>query len=130
MSGPAMMPHQQDIVDELVRQGRGTVTINQRAPAPTKPKMWRVLLVNDATTYPLFVTEVLVEAFSIPATRARDIMLAAHRTGQALVKVTTKELAETQEQSAQHMIVAAKPGHHFHSSVSFCELTFLLQPEE
>ena len=130
MSEPNVLPHPQAISEELIRQGSGVVALVRKAPAPTKPKMWRVVLMNDATTYPLFVTEVLSEAFSIPATRARDIMIAAHRTGQALVKVTTKELAETQEQCAQHMIVAAKPGHHFHSSVSSCELTFLLQPEE
>lgn len=96
---------------------------------PEEPAMWAVVLHNDNTTFPDFVTEVLMEAFRIEGNSSKRIMMHAHRTGQAVVTVTTKERAETMLHAAEAMVAKAEAGKHFYSHVASCELAFSLREE-
>lgn len=96
---------------------------------PETPKMWRVILLNDHTTFPEFVTQVLHVAFKIPGLEARRIMMQAHTGGQATVKVSTKDLCQTQLAAAQAMIARAQPGVDHYTRVPACELKFDLIQE-
>jgi ATP-dependent Clp protease adapter protein ClpS len=95
-----------------------------------KPPMYAVVLHNDNSTLPDFVTEVLVKAFQLPAQRAAEVMLTAHRGGQTIVCVLAKDVAETRLAVASSMIRAAQPGRDFASSLATtCQLTFSLELE-
>lgn len=101
----------------------------QDKPTPDEPPMWAVILHNDHTTFPPFVVEVLSEAFKIEGEAATQIMLQAHRSGQAVVIITTKDRADTMIDLARGMISKAQPGRHFYSHAPSCELTFSLREE-
>lgn len=94
-----------------------------------KPPMWSVTLHNDHTTFPDFVVEVLQQAFGVEGQAAQKVMMTAHRGSRATVKVTTKDLAESQLATAQNMIAAAEPGRHHGNRNGGCELTFSIAPE-
>lgn len=99
--------------------------------APAKPPMYAVILHNDRSTSPLFVVQVLRTAFSVEGRRAQSVMMTAHTGNQAVVKVTSKELAETQLARAHGMIQGARPGQDFYlfPDVTACELRFTVELE-
>ncbi len=96
---------------------------------PAEPPMWAIVLHNDNTTFPDFVTEVLMEAFRVEGNSAHRTMMLAHRSGQAVVTVTTKDRADTMMEVAREMIAKAEGGKHFYSHVPSCELAFSLREE-
>lgn len=99
---------------------------------PATPPMYAVLLHNDNSTAPDFVVRILEGCFSVAGERAYKIMMAAHTGGQAVVKITSKDLAETQLAAAQAMIDAADPGQDFYSRRApggRCELRFSVELE-
>lgn len=55
---------------------------------------YKVILLNDDVTTFEFVIELLVRVFGKPASEARTLTLEVHRSGSALVVVTTLERAE------------------------------------
>jgi len=65
---------------------------------PERPKLWKVILLNDDFTPRDFVTKVLMAVFRMTESEALGVMLTAHRKGACVVAVFTKEVAETKAQ--------------------------------
>ncbi|WP_164473455.1 MULTISPECIES: ATP-dependent Clp protease adapter ClpS [Deinococcus] len=61
----------------------------------TRPRLYRVLLLNDDYTPMEFVVMVLGRYFRKSDSDAEMIMLAVHRKGQGVAGVYTREVAET-----------------------------------
>ena len=60
-----------------------------------KPKLWRVLLLNDDYTPMDFVVNVLMGHFHKSEAEAHVIMLAVHHKGRGVAGVYTRDIAET-----------------------------------
>ena len=60
-----------------------------------RPRLWRVLLLNDDYTPMDFVVTVLSQYFRKSEQDARLIMLAVHHRGQGVAGVYTRDVAET-----------------------------------
>ncbi|MEM9044746.1 MAG: ATP-dependent Clp protease adapter ClpS [Pseudomonadota bacterium] len=69
-------------------------------PKAERPKMWKVILLNDDYTPREFVTIVLGSVFGMGPEKAHQIMITAHRKGSCVVAVFTKEIAETKAAQA------------------------------
>ena len=64
-------------------------------PKTARPKLHKVILVNDDFTPRDFVVMVLKAEFRVTADQAYRIMITAHRRGVCVVAVFTKDVAET-----------------------------------
>ena len=75
-----------------------TDTITVKKPKtvskPERPKMYKVLLLNDDFTPRDFVVVVLKKVFRMNESEALSVMMAAHQKGVSVVAVYTKEIAE------------------------------------
>ena len=60
-----------------------------------RPKLWRVLLLNDDYTPMDFVVSVLERIYKKNPSEAVQIMLKVHNEGRALCGIYPKEIAET-----------------------------------
>ena len=60
-----------------------------------RPKLHKVLLVNDDFTPREFVVQVLKAEFRMNETQSYAVMLTAHKRGVCVVAVFTKDVAET-----------------------------------
>jgi ATP-dependent Clp protease adaptor protein ClpS len=65
-----------------------------------RPKLHKVVLVNDDFTPREFVVRVLKIEFRLGASKAQQIMSTAHRRGVCVVAVFTREVAETKATNA------------------------------
>lgn len=65
-----------------------------------RPKMHKVILINDDYTPREFVVRVLRAVFSTSDDQAHRIMMTAHQKGSCLVAVFTREVAETKATQA------------------------------
>lgn len=68
-----------------------------------RPKMYRVILVNDDYTTMEFVIEVLVTIFHKSATEATQIMLDVHEKGKGIVGVYPYDIAQTKVIQVEEM---------------------------
>jgi ATP-dependent Clp protease adaptor protein ClpS len=68
-----------------------------------RPKLWKVILLNDDFTPRDFVVRVLKAVFRMTESEAYGVMLTAHRRGACVVAVFTKEVAETKATTATDM---------------------------
>ncbi|MCY4541194.1 MAG: ATP-dependent Clp protease adapter ClpS [Rhodobacteraceae bacterium] len=75
--------------------GESPVVVTDAGLETIRPRMYKVLILNDDFTPMEFVVEVLRTIFSMPETRATRLMLAIHRTGIGVAGVFTHEIAET-----------------------------------
>jgi ATP-dependent Clp protease adaptor protein ClpS len=90
-----------------------------RARARTRrPRLYRVVLLNDDFTPRDFVVAVLQAVFRMSEDEARGVMIAAHRHGACVVAVYPREVAETKAEDA---IRAAREAGH--------PLRFSIEPE-
>lgn len=64
-------------------------------PKVQKPKLYKVLLINDDFTPREFVVTVLMGVFRISEDQAYRVMITAHRKGTCVVAVYTRDIAET-----------------------------------
>lgn len=69
-------------------------------PKTERPRMHKVILLNDDYTPREFVTIVLKEIFGMGPERAHGVMMTAHRKGACVVAVYTREIAETKATQA------------------------------
>ena len=65
-----------------------------------KPRLYKVILLNDDFTPREFVTKVLMAVFRMSEAEAMGVMLTAHRRGACVVAVFTREVAETKARQA------------------------------
>ena len=84
-----------------------------------RPKLHKVILVNDDFTPREFVITVLKAEFRLGEEQARRVMMAAHQRGVCVVSVFTREVAEAKATNATD--AARKKGY---------PLLFTTEPEE
>ncbi len=84
-----------------------------------RPKLHKVILVNDDFTPRFFVVKILKAEFRMGEGKANQVMITAHQRGACVVAVYTKEVAETKATSA--VDAARKEGY---------PLLFTTEPEE
>lgn len=69
-------------------------------PKLDKPKLYKVLLINDDFTPREFVTMVLQAVFRMGPETGYRVMMTAHKFGKAVVVVCAKDIAETKAKEA------------------------------
>ncbi|KEQ08893.1 Clp protease ClpS [Pseudorhizobium pelagicum] len=69
-------------------------------PKLERPKLYKVMLVNDDYTPREFVVMVLKAVFRMSEEAASRVMLTAHRMGVAVVLVCARDIAETKSKEA------------------------------
>jgi ATP-dependent Clp protease adaptor protein ClpS len=84
-----------------------------------RPKLHKVILVNDDFTPRAFVVRVLKAEFHLGEERARQVMTTAHQRGACVVGVYTQDVAETKATNA--VDAARREGY---------PLLFTTEPEE
>jgi len=67
----------------------------KRKPKTERPKLFKVILVNDDFTPREFVVRVLKAEFRVTEDQAHRIMITAHQRGVCVVAVFTRDVAET-----------------------------------
>ena len=72
-------------------------------PQTERPKVYKVLLLNDDYTPREFVVTVLSAVFRMTTDQALAVMLTAHARGLCVVAVYTREIAETKATEATDM---------------------------
>jgi ATP-dependent Clp protease adaptor protein ClpS len=70
-------------------------TRTKTAPKTGRPRLHKVILVNDDYTPRDFVVSVLKAEFRMTEDQAYKVMLTAHQRGVCVVAVFTKDVAET-----------------------------------
>ncbi|ESY52390.1 MULTISPECIES: ATP-dependent Clp protease adapter ClpS [unclassified Mesorhizobium] len=88
-------------------------------PRTERPKLYKVILINDDFTPREFVVTVLKGEFKLSEDQANRVMITAHRLGVCVVAVFTRDVAETK---ATRAIYAAKAKGY--------PLLFTTEPEE
>jgi len=64
-------------------------------PKVERPKLYKVILLNDDFTPREFVVRVLKAEFRMSEDQAQRVMITAHRRGVCVVAVFTRDVAET-----------------------------------
>ncbi|GLS31170.1 ATP-dependent Clp protease adaptor protein ClpS [Mesorhizobium albiziae] len=72
-----------------------TIPRTKVRPKTERPKLHKVILLNDDYTPREFVVSVLKAEFHVGEDLAQKIMITAHRRGVCVVAVFTKDVAET-----------------------------------
>ena len=92
---------------------------SETKPKTERPKVYKVILINDDYTPREFVVTVLRAVFRMTTAQAQGVMLTAHMRGICVVAVFTREIAETKATQATEM--AQSEGY---------PLMFTTEPEE
>ena len=69
-------------------------------PKTERPRLFKVMLLNDDYTPREFVVQVLRSYFGMSDDQAHRVMMTAHRRGACVVAVYTKDVAETKAKDA------------------------------
>ena len=77
-----------------IQKTSGT-SVEEAKPRLKKPRMFRVLLMNDDYTPMEFVIMVLERFFGLTHQESFELMLTVHKKGLAVVGVYSREIAET-----------------------------------
>ena len=81
-------------------------TVTPRTKIRTKterPKLWKVILLNDDYTPREFVVVVLKAVFRMNEDQAYSVMITAHRRGACVIAVFTKDVADTKAKEATEL---------------------------
>lgn len=81
--------------DERTPDGVGAVTVERIKPALQKPRMYKVIMLNDDYTPMEFVVHVLEHYFHMNREVATRVMLTVHTQGKAVCGIYTRDIAET-----------------------------------
>jgi ATP-dependent Clp protease adaptor protein ClpS len=81
---------------------------------PERPRLYKVILLNDDFTPREFVVKVLKAVFRMDRDEAYTVMLAAHQRGACVVAVFTFEIAEEKARMATDMGHAGRLSAAFH----------------
>lgn len=87
----------------------GVEVLTETKPKVNRPKMWKVVLLNDDYTTMMFVVEVMVRIFGKNQQDALITAVEVHNKGRAVAGVFTYEVAETK--ASLVMINARVRGH-------------------
>ncbi len=85
----------------------------QTRPKLERPKLHKVILINDDFTPREFVVLVLKGEFRLSEDQAYKVMITAHRRGVCVVAVFTKDVAETKADRANAAAAAKEYPLHF-----------------
>ena len=77
-----------------------TLPVVKVKPKVERPKLYKVILLNDDYTPREFVVMVLKAVFRMTAEEAYRVMLTAHKLGVCVVAVYTKDVAESKAEEA------------------------------
>jgi ATP-dependent Clp protease adaptor protein ClpS len=80
-----------------------TVLAPKPKTRPERPRLYKVILLNDDFTPREFVVKVLKAVFRMDRDEAYTVMLTAHQQGACVVAVFTYEIAEEKARSANDM---------------------------
>jgi ATP-dependent Clp protease adaptor protein ClpS len=72
-------------------------------PKTERPKLWKVILLNDDYTPREFVVLVLKAVFHMGEEKAYAVMLTAHRRGACVIAVFAKDVADTKAKEATEL---------------------------
>src|ERR1043165_3021778 len=72
-------------------------------PKVERPKLWKVILLNDDYTPREFVVMVLKAVFRMNETQAYAVMMTAHQRGACVIAVFTRDVAETKAKEATEL---------------------------
>ncbi|HWE79668.1 MAG TPA: ATP-dependent Clp protease adapter ClpS [Pseudolabrys sp.] len=82
------------------------ISVKTRTKSKTKterPKLYKVILLNDDFTPREFVVLVLKAVFRMNETTAHRVMLTAHQKGACVIAVYTRDVAETKAKEATEL---------------------------
>jgi ATP-dependent Clp protease adaptor protein ClpS len=68
-----------------------------------RPKLWKVILLNDDYTPREFVVQVLKAVFRMNETQAYAVMMTAHQKGACVIAVFTRDVADTKAKEATEL---------------------------
>ena len=68
-----------------------------------RPKLWKVILLNDDYTPREFVITVLKAVFRMNEDQAYNVMMTAHQRGACVIAVFTKDVADTKAKEATEL---------------------------
>ena len=72
-------------------------------PKVERPKLWKVILLNDDYTPREFVVMVLKAVFRMNEDQAYNVMMTAHQRGACVIAVFTRDVAETKAKEATEL---------------------------
>jgi len=72
-------------------------------PKTERPKLWKVILLNDDYTPREFVVQVLKAVFRMNESQAYRVMMTAHQKGACVIAVFTKDVADTKAKEATEL---------------------------
>ena len=72
-------------------------------PKTERPKLWKVILLNDDFTPREFVVQVLKAVFRMNQEQAYQVMMTAHRKGACVIAVFTRDVADTKAKEATEL---------------------------
>jgi ATP-dependent Clp protease adaptor protein ClpS len=72
-------------------------------PKVERPKLWKVILLNDDFTPREFVVQVLKAVFRMNETHAYKVMMTAHQKGACVIAVFTRDVADTKAKEATEL---------------------------
>jgi len=72
-------------------------------PKVERPKLWKVILLNDDYTPREFVVMVLKAVFRMNEVQAYNVMMTAHQRGACVIAVFTKDVADTKAKEATEL---------------------------
>jgi ATP-dependent Clp protease adaptor protein ClpS len=72
-------------------------------PKTERPKLWKVILLNDDYTPREFVVQVLKAVFRMNESQAYRVMMIAHQRGACVIAVFTKDVADTKAKEATEL---------------------------
>lgn len=80
-----------------------TVERTETRVRPRRPRLWKVILLNDDFTPRRFVVRVLMAVFRMTESEADAVMLTAHMKGACVVAVYTREVADQKAKQATEL---------------------------
>jgi ATP-dependent Clp protease adaptor protein ClpS len=78
-------------------------TKTKTKPKVERPKLWKVILLNDDYTPREFVVSVLKAVFRMNEDQAYNVMMTAHQRGACVIAVFTKDVADTKAKEATEL---------------------------
>ncbi len=78
-------------------------TKTRTKPKVERPKLWKVILLNDDYTPREFVVMVLKAVFRMNEDQAYNVMMTAHQRGACVIAVFTRDVADTKAKEATEL---------------------------